>query len=67
MAEKAGNESPVQYGEEKISKEYNEMSGSPDASPIGDYQPGSDAEKKLLRKLDSRIIVRSSTPPFLSI
>ena len=25
---------------------------------VGDYRPGSEAEKKLLRKLDMRIIVR---------
>lgn len=30
------------------------------ASYIGDYQPGSEEEKKLLRKLDMRIIVRRS-------
>lgn len=43
----------------KATNEWNELKidNDPASRAIGDYQPGSAAEKKLLRKLDSRIIV----------
>ena len=55
------NDSPVYSGDDKFSKEHNEHHNSDDAELpyfVGDYQPGSEAERKLLRKLDMRIIVR---------
>lgn len=60
MAEVSSSETPAGYGDQKLAKEHNETNGSHSASPIGDYQPGSEAEKKLLRKLDTRIIVSPS-------
>ena len=53
------------YSDGEGAKGFNDMTAARSASPfddhnvsyIGDYQPGSEAEKKLLRKLDSRIIV----------
>ena len=65
MATTASDESPARYSDGKEAKDFNDMTATRSASPfddnnasyIGDYQPGSEAEKKLLRKLDSRIIV----------
>ena len=45
--------------DEKPTQQWVEMASVQDSLPaaVDSYQPGSDAEKKLLRKLDYRIIV----------
>lgn len=68
MATASSDKTPAHYGDRKESNEYNNVDAMRTVSPfedanasyIGDYQPGSEEEKKLLRKLDMRIIVRRS-------
>jgi hypothetical protein len=60
MAEVSSSEAPIDYGDSKIAKEYNKTNGGHSLPNVGDYQPGSEEEKKLLRKLDMRIIVSST-------
>jgi hypothetical protein len=66
MAEVSSSEMTASYGDQKLAKEYNVTNAGHSASPIGDYRPGSDEEKKLLRKLDTRIIVRSPNRDILT-
>ena len=62
MAIATGTESSTHYEDEKMAKENNESVSAHNQLPMDDYQPGSEAEKKLLRKLDMRIIVSSVEP-----
>jgi hypothetical protein len=57
MAIATGIESATHYKNEEVGKEYIESNGVHNSLPMDDYQPGSEAERKLLRKLDMRIIV----------
>ena len=63
MSVQSDNECSVESGREKSTiTEHNEKQSEDLAELryfIGDYEPGSSAEKKLLRKLDFRIIVSS--------